>query len=286
MPKVGGGGTRGGIGAGAGINRNFNMGLGGGAAAALAGLASWIQANSPNIDSGIFSNPIPDVRRPSIFSTPIVNRLGPNITSTPAMSRRSELATRFPVATRSAADGILITPKSDSEKSNIVMISPKDIKGMANDPNYKTGTRKKSTQQQNHARKRYGASVPKTEIVNWANEAYIYNPTYSWNSKDARRIDMGHDLTNPFLQGKGSKNPTHYVDTALNDIAGKLIEKDKVPIELLKDGKDYTPIIDYIVNNPNDSLVKTFHKRRPGLKNKSLIEIAEKIGANHLINLA
>ena len=125
MPKVGGGGTRGGVGVGSGVNRNFNMGLGGGAVAALAGLASWIQTNSPSIDSGIFSNPIPDIRRPSIFSTPSVSRVGPNVTTSPAAQRRRRLATTFPVTNRSAAEGIFVNPSDNNRLAddNINMFS-------------------------------------------------------------------------------------------------------------------------------------------------------------------
>jgi hypothetical protein len=121
MPKLGGGGTRGGVGVGSGANRNFNMGLGG----AAAGLAAFLMQQKNNISN--MSLPDININLPNILGNP-AKRREPNILTTPTTGPRGPNILSFPMAPPSDL-GILSTPAEQFMPSNILTTPAEPQKG-------------------------------------------------------------------------------------------------------------------------------------------------------------
>jgi len=109
-----------------------------------------------------------------------------------------------------------------------------------------------------------------------------------YNSDDF--LHGGHDLDKPFGKIRGTeenpKPPTHWVWKDLNEVAERLVAAEKrgdIILGPLK-GQDYTPIIKFLIQNPNHKSSKVFFTRNPLFKNyKTVEEFADNGFANHLI---
>jgi hypothetical protein len=197
-------------------------------------------------------------------------------------------------APQAASDALRYTPQAVGvgvQGANVTYASGPDLAGMATTPKYRSegSSRTTANKQQRYAFKRYQAGGSAKDYVSWAKEFLAKNKSFNPDLyPDPSAFNMGHDLTKPYSGGKfGPRQPTHYVDAALNRAAEALIASNKIDVTTLKSGKDYSSIIKYILDNPNDLTSKTVLNQHPGLKTVDSFEEAVKIlNAGHLLGPA